>query len=203
VAPRPRLERGTYRLGEGLSCPGTRGNQDGISPPDLHTALSAGLQGHVSRRDAECRGMPFCPCCSRVDLPCARTCVAFVLARKTRLAGTFQQAASAERPPAHAAAGEHPAPAATPRAGRRPLTASPHRFARNPATTQRNLVRDQPQAKQGQIADSGRLIAESAVWVAACRSASSGVPEPFAIDRIDIDRRLAAGQSPANATRWR
>jgi hypothetical protein len=60
---------GTYRLGEGLSCPGIRGNQDGISPPDLHTALSAGLQGHVSRRDAECRGMPFCPCCSRVDLP--------------------------------------------------------------------------------------------------------------------------------------
>jgi Phage integrase family len=84
-------------------------------------------------------------------------CCFCVLARKTRFAGTFQQAATAERPPVNAATGEHPAPAATPRAGRRPPPASPLRFARNRATTQRNLVRDQPQAKQGQIADSDRL----------------------------------------------
>jgi hypothetical protein len=40
---------------------------------------------------------------------------------------------------------------------RRPPTASPLRFARNPATTQRNLVRDQLQTEQGQIADLARL----------------------------------------------
>jgi hypothetical protein len=88
--------------------------------------------------------------------PCARTCVAFVLARKTRLAGTFQQAASAERRPVHAAAGNFRLPQR-----RRAPDASPLRFARNPATTQRNLARDRPQARQGQIAESVRMPGRS------------------------------------------
>jgi hypothetical protein len=75
--------------------------------------------------------------------PCARTCVAFVLARKTRLAGTFQQAVSAERPSMPLPSNFRlPQRRRAPDAGRRPLTASPLRFARNLATTQRNLVRD-------------------------------------------------------------
>lgn len=152
-APRPRFERGTYRLGEDLSCPGTRGNQDGISPPDLHTALSAGLQGHVSRRDAECRGMPFCPCCSRVDLPLRPGLVLLLCWR-----GRPGSQGHSSRPPARNACPSMPLPAnfrlgsdAARRTSASDRIAAP--LPRNPVITQRNLVRDQPQAEQGQIAD--------------------------------------------------
>ena len=78
------------------------------------------------------------------------------------LAGKPQQAASAERLPVNAAAANFRLGSdAARRTSASDRIAAP--LPRNPAITQRNLVRDQPQAKQGQIAD----VAVAAVGEAA------------------------------------
>ncbi len=61
------------------------------------------LHGHFSSRAAVCRGMPFCPCCSRVDLPLTADLCWFCVGSKC----PGQPPTSSPRRTPHGAGGRH------------------------------------------------------------------------------------------------